>query len=155
MIQEEGLGTLSVTTTSRAPRHYEVEGKDYYFVGDAEFEELIETNRMVEYDSFNNWYYGITQEEFDRTNVSIVTPRGLQRYRKVLGRDNLYVIYVDTPLDIRYERIKKRGDDPSEALRRFVADEMDFEGFVDWDYRIDGSDESYIDTIRHIYTIIA
>jgi guanylate kinase len=150
ILQEKGLTRSAVTTTSREPRSYEVEGVDYYFVSEEEFEKQIDKNNMLEYDVFNDWYYGITKEEFNQTNLSIVTPRGLQKYRRLVGRDNLFVVYVDTPLEVRYERIQKRGDDPKESLRRFVADEKDFEGFKDWDFSVDGSEESYEELIKII-----
>jgi guanylate kinase len=148
MLQEKGLTRSAITTTSRDPRNYEVNGVDYYFVSEGAFEKSIEDDSMLEYDVFNDWYYGITKEEYNRTNLSIVTPRGLQKYRKLIGRDHLFVVYVDTPLEIRYERIQKRGDDPTESLRRFVADEKDFEGFKDWDFCIDGTEESYEELIK-------
>ncbi len=98
---------------------------------------------MVEYDQFNDWYYGVTQQEFDRTTLSILTPRGVKRYMKKFGRKNLFIIYVDTPMMERYNRIIKRGDDVNEAFRRFVHDEEDFRNFKSYDLRINGSDDSY------------
>jgi guanylate kinase len=149
-MNEKGLTTSAITTTSRDPRSHETNGVDYYFVSEDEFEKDIDAERMLEYDVFNDWYYGITREEFNKTNLSIVTPRGLQKYRKLVGRDNLFVVYIDTPLEVRYERIQKRGDDPSESLRRFIADEKDFEGFKDWDFRVDGTNDSYDELVKNV-----
>jgi len=141
LLQEEGIAKPAVTTTSRDPRPGEVHGKDYYFISKEEFERDMDS--MVEHDTFNGWHYGITQEEFDSTNLSILTPRGLKKYRKIVGRDNLFVIYINAPMSVRYNRIKKRGDNIEEAFRRFVNDEIDFEDFKDWDFIVDGSSLSY------------
>jgi guanylate kinase len=146
MLCEQGMARPAVTTTSRDMREGEVDGVDYYFISKREFEQLIPN--MIEHDQFNGWYYGITQDEFDNTNLSILTPRGLKKYKKLIGRNNLFVIYVDTPLKVRYDRIISRGDDPKEAFRRFVHDEIDFEDFRDWDFVIDGSTESYDHLIK-------
>lgn len=40
---------LSVSATTRAPRQGEVDGTSYFFLNDAEFDELIENNQMLEW----------------------------------------------------------------------------------------------------------
>ncbi len=41
--------SLSVSATTRAPRPGEVDGVSYFFLTDAEFDELIESNQMLEF----------------------------------------------------------------------------------------------------------
>lgn len=141
LLADRGLTVNAITTTTRSPREGELNGVDYYFWPRDLFEKNISS--MVEYDQFNEWYYGVTQQEFDRTTLSILTPRGVKRYMKKFGRKNLFIIYVDTPMMERYNRIIKRGDDINEAFRRFVHDEEDFRNFKSYDLRINGSDDSY------------
>ena len=141
LLSERGLTRNAITTTTRDPRVGEMNGVDYYFWPIQVFEKNLD--QMMEYDQYNGWYYGITKQEFSHTNLSILTPRGVKRYIKKVGRQNLFIIYVDTPILERYRRIVERGDDPSEALRRFVNDEEDFRGFKNFDTRIDGSEESF------------
>lgn len=149
ILSERGLTRNAITTTTREPREGEVNGVDYYFWPKYLFEESI--GQMVEYDQFNDWYYGVTQQEFDRTNLSILTPRGVKRYMKKFGRKNLFIIYVDTPILERYSRIIKRGDELNEAFRRFVHDEEDFRNFKSYDLRIDGSNDSYSFIIQKLF----
>jgi len=40
---------LSVSATTREPRPGEVDGKDYFFIGDQEFDALVSTGQMLEY----------------------------------------------------------------------------------------------------------
>ncbi|MEN9714102.1 MAG: hypothetical protein RLZZ164_766 [Actinomycetota bacterium] len=40
---------LSVSATTRQPRPGEIDGKSYFFLTDAEFDELIETGEILEY----------------------------------------------------------------------------------------------------------
>lgn len=149
-LSDRGLTQNAITTTTRDPRQGEVNGVDYYFWPIQLFEDSLD--QMVEYDRFNGWYYGVTKQEFARTNLSILTPRGVKRYIKKAGRKNLFIVYVDTPLMERYQRIISRGDDVNEAFRRFVHDEEDFRGFKNFDLRIDGSEESFSYLIQKIFS---
>lgn len=40
---------LSVSATTRAPRPGEIDGKSYFFLTDAEFDDLIQTGQMLEF----------------------------------------------------------------------------------------------------------
>ena len=48
----------SVSATTRAPRDGEVNGQSYHFVTKEKFEELIETDQMLEYARYSGNYYG-------------------------------------------------------------------------------------------------
>lgn len=48
----------SVSITTRSPREGEVEGVDYYFKTNREFEEMIENGEILEYDTYCDYYYG-------------------------------------------------------------------------------------------------
>ena len=48
---------VSVSHTTRTPRHNEINGKDYFFVNKEKFKELINSNNFIEYATvFNNLY---------------------------------------------------------------------------------------------------
>ena len=49
--------SISISHTTRKPRPNEINGKDYYFVSTAEFEDLVEKNNFFEYANiFDNRY---------------------------------------------------------------------------------------------------
>ena len=49
--------SISISHTTRKPRHNEINGKDYYFVSIQEFKDLIKKNNFFEYANiFNNSY---------------------------------------------------------------------------------------------------
>ena len=54
----EGLATLSVSATTRAPRPGETDGVEYHFVTKEEFEQMINNGEMLEYASYSGNYYG-------------------------------------------------------------------------------------------------
>jgi guanylate kinase len=146
MIEKTGRARRAVYTTTRNARIGEANGVDYFFVTESEFMSM--KGEMVDCDIFNNWHYGITRREYQSSGMMILTPRGLERFTKSVDRKSLFVIYIDTPIGERYSRIMKRGDDPHESFRRFVADEQDFENFRDWDLSINGSYSSMENLIK-------
>ena len=49
---------LSISATTRSPREGEEEGKSYFFVSKARFEEMIDKDELVEYAKYVDNYYG-------------------------------------------------------------------------------------------------
>jgi len=54
--------SISISHTTRKPRHNEINGKDYYFVTMEEFEELIKKNNFFEYASIFDNRYGTSKK---------------------------------------------------------------------------------------------
>ena len=77
----------SVSMTSRKPRKGEVDGKDYYFVSEEEFEKNIEEGKMLEHAKFAGNYYG--------------TPRESVQKQLDAGKDVLLVIEIQGALQIK------------------------------------------------------
>lgn len=126
-----------VTYTTRAPREREVNGEDYYFVSDEEFQRAINNHEFLEYmdynASFGHVYYGSKickyDIESDGKYVIILTPEGIRALLNYvdenhLNRNNVVIVYIDIPEYICYERSKRRGDSSIEVLRRLHDDEV-------------------------------
>ncbi len=56
---------LSVSATSRLPRKGEVEGINYFYITKEQFEEKINSGGFLEYNYFNNNYYGTPIDKLD------------------------------------------------------------------------------------------
>ena len=57
---------ISISHTTRTPRHNEIEGKDYYFVSKEKFNKLINANCFIEYATvFNNLYGTMAKHVFE------------------------------------------------------------------------------------------
>ena len=53
---------ISISHTTRTPRHNEVNGKDYFFVDKKEFQKLIKNNCFIEHATVFNNLYGTMKE---------------------------------------------------------------------------------------------
>jgi guanylate kinase len=125
--------SFGVSYTTRPKREGEVEGKDYFFIDKESFREKVRKGKILEYDIKNDWMYGTPIKEFETKDLFIMTPRGLSSLTKQ-ERSNCFVIYLDIPVEVRRERLEKRTD--GDVDRRIRGDGFDFEGFKDYDLRI-------------------
>jgi len=57
---------LSISTTTRAPRAGEVDGRDYYFVSGAEFQQRLAAGRFIEHADFGGERYGTELTNIER-----------------------------------------------------------------------------------------
>jgi guanylate kinase len=142
-VVEKGLkGCLKITT--RPQRKFEKQGITYNFVNDSIFTESINNNEFLAYQTFEvtpdgkdpeTWYYGVTNEEFQRAQVFIMTPGEFSNINTEL-RKVCFVVYLDIDRSVRESRLFKRQDKNDSIKRRLDADEVDFKEFKDYDLRI-------------------
>ena len=118
--------------TTRPIREKEIDGKDYHFITKEEFN----ADDFVEYQIFNDWYYGthISSLDENKTNIGIFSPRAI---RQLLKSDciDLTVFWITAKDKTRLLRQLYREEDPDvkEIIRRYSADELDFEN-IDFKY---------------------
>jgi len=144
---EKGLkGCLKMTT--RPQRKNETHLVTYNFVNDSIFKENINNSGFICYQTFNvtpegrdpeTWYYGITKEEFESSQVFIMTPGEFNELTE-LQRKGCFVVYLDIDREIRKKRIQGRGDKNDSVERRLDADEIDFKDYDDYDLRVTDPD---------------
>ena len=53
---------ISISHTTRTPRHNEINGKDYFFINKDKFQELINNNSFIEHATVFNNLYGTMKE---------------------------------------------------------------------------------------------
>ena len=57
LIEKNSNISLSISCTTRAPRHHEINGKDYFFIEKHEFKDKIQNGGFLEYsEHFENFY---------------------------------------------------------------------------------------------------
>ena len=120
-----------VTTTTRPARKSEVDGVDYNFISEEEFEQLINTRYFAEWKKYDTvegvWYYGSPLDEISRSDnksIVILTPDGYRDIKDEL--DDHIAIYIYANNKTIRSRLSKRGDKKEEADRRIKQDNNDF-----------------------------
>ncbi len=130
-----------VSHTTRPPRPNESNGCDYYFINKEDFINMNNKNLFIETREYkvntengnDIWYYGLSKSELDITTILnkivILDLKGMKELAEYIGRENLFVVYLDCDSDIRIDRMIKRGGmTDKEISRRFKSDESDFIG---------------------------
>ena len=126
-----------ITYTTRPMRDNEVQDVDYHFISDEQFNKMIENNEFTEYKRYNTahgvWSYGsvitFEQELSDDCYVIILTPQGLRDLSKKMSR--YIAFYLNVNLKSQLERLKKRGDEEQQIIKRLINDAKDFENVLD------------------------
>ncbi len=119
--------SFSISAATRQQRQYEINGKDYYFISAAEFQQKIQTNEFVEWEMvYEGKYYGTLKSElqriWDNRQVPVLDI-------DVKGAIHVQQQYPDTSLSIFIEppsveelkrRLESRGTETAETLQARV-----------------------------------
>lgn len=141
-----GMGfKRSVNFTTRPKREGEVNGVDYFFIDNEEFEKLIQEGFFVEYKERNGKYYGTPKENISPQTILVA---GDSSKFKHLIQDDIIPIYINASLPVRFERVKARNNGKKDLFERFHGENFlyldNFKGlFVD----NDKSDESSLNSM--------
>jgi guanylate kinase len=112
----------SVSATTRAPRPGEVEGKDYFFVDEERFREMIENNELIEWAKvFGTNYYGTPKTFIEETLMrkNIIIDVDIQGGLQVMETfpDAVFIFVKVDSMKTLENRIRGRGDVSEEDLR--------------------------------------
>ncbi len=131
----------SVSTTTRAPREGEVEGVNYFFVTKEEFEKRIKDGEFLEYNIYNDNYYGTSKKVvLDKMNNGInvfseIDVNGAHNIKKIFP--DALLIYIAPPsVEALKERLIARGTESIEKINQRLEiakrelEEIDFYDYV-------------------------
>lgn len=132
----------SVSATTREPRPGEVDGKDYIFLSQEEFERWIEENRFLEWAEYSGNLYGTPEkkvEELLDQGKSVILEIELQGARQVrMKRPDAVMVFVRAPsLEETRRRLTGRATETEEALEsRLATAEGEVAASDEFDYEI-------------------
>ena len=112
--------TFSVSATTRPPRPGEVDGREYYFLDRARFEEMIRCGEFLEYDEHAANYYGTprrqAEEKMERGHVLLdIEPNGAAAVKRSAPEATLIFIMPPSREELE-RRLRSRGDTSEEQI---------------------------------------
>ena len=131
-----------ISYTTRKPRDGEINGKDYWFVNNDTFKEMLAEGAFAEYEEYSQGrFYGTLKSDYvEGNNVAVLTPNGIRQLKRNLPNADIYSVLVKANLGTRMMRyINRVGinrftyDDKSELCART---ERDFGMFLGIDKEI-------------------
>src|SRR3989304_5992904 len=90
--------------TTRPKRSLEEDGREYNFISEDQFKQMIDKNEFYEYETFLTWFYGISREDFKNNQVFIMTPTAINKIDPI-DRKNCFIVYLDIDRKTREERL--------------------------------------------------
>jgi guanylate kinase len=107
--------------TTRPPRYDGEIG--HAFVNDEQFDNL---EGLVAYTEYNGFRYGTTAEQLDKCNIYVVDVPGVQTLlEKYKTNRKIVILYFNTNICSRINRMRKRGDSDTAIIERLLQDEKD------------------------------
>ena len=134
---------LAVSATTRKPREGEVNGVDYHFLSEADFDRRVAVGEFVEHAEYAGNRYGTLKSELSRPARGIVLEIDVQGARQVReALPDAVLIFIEPP---SFEALEGRlagraSDQPEQIERRLAAAREELAAAGEFDHRIVNDD---------------
>ncbi|TMM30643.1 guanylate kinase [Polaribacter aestuariivivens] len=128
LAQEKFNLEFSISATSRAPRGFEKDGEDYYFISLRDFKDKIKADEFLEWEEvYRDNFYGTLKSEIERIwaqkkhvifDIDVV---GGLRIKKKYPERTLSVFVKPPSVDELKIRLKKRKTESEEKINMRIA----------------------------------
>ena len=132
----------SVSVTTRPPRKNEIDGKDYFFVTEKKFKEMIAKKQFVEWAKVFGKYYGTLKKYVDQAfnkNLTLfftLDPQGALALKKKYPDSILIYILPPSTSELK-RRLQKRKTDSATIIQKRLKEALKEISFWDkYDYVI-------------------
>ncbi|MCH7907206.1 MAG: guanylate kinase [Chloroflexi bacterium] len=149
-----------ITATTRDPRPGEVDGVNHYFVDKARFQELIDSDELIEHAEVYGNMYGVPKQQVRDAlaagqHVMIrVDVQGATRIRQLVS-DALLIFVMPPTLQSLQKRLEARGVDAVEAITIRRSKAIDEMNDANWfDYTIVNHDDRLDAAVQEMIGII-
>jgi guanylate kinase len=120
LIEEMADVYLSISVTTRPKSKTEVDGKDYWFISEEEFQQRIDNDLLLEHAKVFGHYYGTPKDKIDKAlaagKVAIleIDVQGAIQAKAVFDDAVMIFIFPPTEKDLA-ERLNRRGRDTEDV----------------------------------------
>ena len=133
---------ISISHTTRKPRANEVQGKDYHFVDNSEFENLIKKDEFLEYAMVFNHFYGSTKAtvinnlKSGKNVIFDIDWQGAEQIKNKKLKYKLITFFVLPPSkEVLFNRLSNRDmKDKLIVEERMKAFSKDIQHWKNYDY---------------------
>ncbi|MEV1129490.1 guanylate kinase [Agromyces sp. NPDC049794] len=134
---------LSVSATTRPPRPGEVEGEHYYFVGDAEFDRMVEAGELLEWATVHNAFrYGTPRrpvEDAIAAGNSVLLEidiQGARSVRRAMPEATLVFLLPPTWEELVRRLVGRGTESPAEQQRRLETAKVELAAVEEFDHQV-------------------
>jgi guanylate kinase len=115
--------SYSVSFTTRSPRAGEQDGREYFFVSTAAFEEMVQRGEFLEWANVYGYLYGTNRQQVERERdqgrdiILEIDVQGAESIRRLVT-DAVTVFILPPSFEMLKSRLVARGTDSAEDLQR-------------------------------------
>jgi guanylate kinase len=136
---------FSVSHTTRPPRDEELEGVDYHFVEEEQFQEMVDRDLFLEWAAVHAHRYGTARTEYERAEqdgVDLLLDLDVQGAEKVRRKfaDAVTIFILPPSRRILERRLRGRGQEEASLQRRLQAAAEEMSLYTKYDYAIINDD---------------
>lgn len=149
--------SLSISATTRSPRHGEVKGESYYFVSKLEFEKMIRQDDLLEWATYVDNYYGTPKAyvfEQLKKGKNIILEIELQGAMKIREQYSGAIMVFIVPPSIKElkDRLVGRGTESMSMIKKRLERAEEETAYIkDYDYIVVNDVlEECVDTVHSI-----
>ena len=148
---------IAISHTTRKIRDGELEGVDYYFISNKEFEAKREKNQFLEWAKVHTEYYGTSFETIEKHRqkgfdiLLELDIQGVNSLRK-MDFEGVYILLLPPSIEEMTKRLRKRGTETEESIeRRIKTGKEEIKSYKKYDYIITNFEvEETVDSILAI-----
>ncbi len=151
VLEELGDITFSVSHTTRPPRTGEMEGRDYFFVDEATFKEMISKGEFIEWAKVHGNYYGTSRENVlsilkNGKDVFLdIDVQGARQVREYFPKAVLIFILPPSWQELESRLRGRKSDDEATIAKRLKNARQEIAAISEYDYAVVNDD---IDTAK-------
>ena len=151
---------LSVSVTTRPPREEEVDGRDYYFIDRARFDEMLSRGELLEHAEVFGYSYGTPRRPIEealaagRDIVGDVDWQGTQQLLRNVPHDLVSVFVLPPSMADLEARLRARAQDSAAVVAsRMAKSAEEVSHWHEYEYVIVNRDlNESVDQVRAILT---
>lgn len=117
---------VSISATTRQPRPGEIDAQHYYFVNRQQFEQMVQTDQLLEWAEYAGNYYGTPsapveqQIQLGQSVILEIEVVGARKIHKTFP-NALRIFILPPSLAELEERLRSRGQDSEEAIAKRLS----------------------------------
>lgn len=154
----------SVSLTTREMRENEIDGKDYYFISQSDFDDMIKNNEVLEFAQYGKNFYGTPKAPIDKwldegkIIILKIEVQGAKRIKE-LYPDAVGIFIMPPSMEELENRLRHRGtESENDIKRRLDIAKNEIEKSVDYDYlvvndEVDLASDNVLEIIKKLISV--
>ena len=159
LIEEVNNLNLSVSVTTRVKRSDEVDGKDYFFRSDKEFDDMVKQEKFLEHAKVFDYCYGTLKSEIDTkiiNGINVIVDidwQGTRQIEQHLPDDIVKIFILPPSINELEKRLGARATESQDSFKKRMSEaRKEISHYLEYDFIIINDDIQ--ESVNKIKTIL-